>query len=316
MKGYLVFEPNYTADEQGFVSGEEYDFIGNPERDKGFRFCTELKQCFKLGNPMHIEDRFFEIEALGNIEEVTPLNIFYATRIKVIREIPVVEVLEITNSGNFNTGFLNEGDCNTGNHNAGSYNTGDFNKGNRNSGVNNDGNGNSGDGNHGDWNTGSDNYGHYNTGDNNHGKVNTGRNNRGERNTGDYNVGIGNCGDSNYGDHNIGNCNRGDHNLGEFNRTSYSNGCFNTEGTKLFFFNRPSDWTLEDWNNSREKLVLNFVVFYGMIITDKVREVLKGIPNFDEDIFKEITGIDINNDRRIRKRALFEFEDSEETTEL
>lgn len=316
MKGYLVFEPNYTADKQGFVPGQEYSFIGNPEKEKGFRFCKELKQCFKLGNSMHIDDRLFEIEALGNIMEVTPLSIFYATRIKVIREIPIVEILTITNSGNFNTGFLNKGDCNTGNHNTGSYNTGDFNCGNRNSGVYNDGNSNSGDGNHGHWNSGSDNFGNYNTGDNNHGKNNTGRNNRGNRNTGDYNVGIGNCGDSNCGDCNIGNHNEGNHNIGDFNRASYANGCFNTEGTKLFFFNRPSDWTLEDWNNSREKLVLNFVVFYGMIITDKVREVLKGIPNFDEDIFKEITGIDINNDKRIKGKALFELGDSEESTEL
>ena len=316
MKGYLVFEPNYTADEQGFVSGEEYDFIGNPERDKGFRFCTELKQCFKLGNPMHIEDRFFEIEALGNIEEVTPLNIFYATRIKVIRKIPIVEVLETVNAGQYNTGYLNKGEHNTGNHNVGSRNTGDYNCGNENSGVHNIGNGNSGDGNHGNRNTGSDNYGDYNTGNNNHGDSNTGRNNRGERNTGDYNVGIGNCGDSNCGDRNIGNYNRGNHNLGDFNRASYSNGCFNTVESKLFFFNKPSEWTLDDWNNSREKLILNFVVFYGMIITDKVREVLKGIPNFDEDIFKEITGIDINKDKRIKEKTLFELWDSEETTEL
>lgn len=39
-------------------------------------------------------------------------------------------------------------------------------------------------------------------------------------------------------------------NSGDWNKTNFSNGCFNTESPKIYLFNKPSDWTYQDWLNS------------------------------------------------------------------
>lgn len=109
----------------------------------------------------------------------------------------------------------------TGLHNRGNKNSGDYNKGNRNSGNRNSGSFNSGNKNSGDYNSGS-------------------------WNSGDWNSGNGNSGDNNSGD-----CNSGDWNKGKF-----SNGCFNTELPKIFLFNKPSDWTYQDWLDSNVRFIL------------------------------------------------------------
>ena len=57
-----------------------------------------------------------------------------------------------------NTGYWNTGDCNTGN-----WNTGDCNTGNRNTGYWNTGDRNTGNRNTGNWNTGDCNTGYFNT---------------------------------------------------------------------------------------------------------------------------------------------------------
>ena len=41
--------------------------------------------------------------------------------------------------------------------------------------------------------------------------------------------------------------NSGDNNSGDWNYSSYNSGCFNTEGHKIMLFDKPSDWTYEDW---------------------------------------------------------------------
>lgn len=50
--------------------------------------------------------------------------------------------------------------------------------------------------------------------------------------------------------------NSGGYNSGDWNKTYFSNGCFNTESPKIFLFNKPSDWTYQDWLNSKAKAVL------------------------------------------------------------
>ena len=86
-----------------------------------------------------------------------------------LREIEEEEKLELINSGDCNSGYCNSGDynsgdrnsgyCNSGDYNSGYYNSGnrnsgDYNSGSRNSGNRNSGNRNSGDYNSGDWNSG------------------------------------------------------------------------------------------------------------------------------------------------------------------
>ena len=101
-------------------------------------------------------------------------------------------------------------------------------------------------------NSGDCNSGDYNSGDHNSGDHNSGNHNSGNHNSGYYNSGNYNSGYYNSGDYNSGNYNSGDYNV-----TNYSSGCFNTELTKMFLFNKLSDWTRNDWKNSNAKWILD-----------------------------------------------------------
>jgi hypothetical protein len=163
----------------------------------------------------------------------------------------------------------------------------------------------------------------------NTGKACTGRCNSGNRNSGDWNSGDWNSGDWNSGDWNSGNRNSGD-----WNKTSFSNGCFNTVSPKIYMFNKPTDWTFEQWFNCRARYLLNqiddcpleYIWFDSMTDEEKAahpeaettggylkerttadnarkwwaglsaddRNIIFSLPNFDAAIFKEITGIDVD----------------------
>ena len=172
----------------------------------------------------------------------------------------------------------------------------------------------------------------------NTGKACTGHCNSGDRNSGDWNSGNRNSGDwnsgdCNSGDWNSGNRNSGDRNSGDWNKTSFSNGCFNTVSPKIYMFNKPTDWTFEQWFNCRARYLLNqiedcpleYVWFDTMTDEEKAahpeaettggylkerttadnarkwwaglsaddRNIIFSLPNFDAAIFKEITGIDV-----------------------
>lgn len=155
-------------------------------------------------------------------------------------------------------------------------------------------------------------------------------------NTGKGCTGLCNSGNCNSGDWNSGNCNSGDCNSGDWNKCSYSNGCFNTTVPKIYLFNKPSEWTYRDWLNSEACFLLNqipmdaleYIFLNNMTeaekkahpeaeitggylkrldpsdnakkwwhdLDDRKKEVIKSIPNFDKEIFKEITGIDVEAD--------------------
>ena len=177
--------------------------------------------------------------------------------------------------------------------------------------------------------TGRCNSGNRNSGDWNSGDCNSGNRNSGNRNSGDCN-----SGDRNSGDWNSGNRNSGNWNSGDWNKTSFSNGCFNTASPKIYMFNKPTDWTLEQWFNCRARYLLNqiedcpleYVWFDTMSDEEKAahpeaettggylkerttadnarkwwaglsaddRNIIFSLPNFDAAIFKEITGIDVD----------------------
>ena len=146
-------------------------------------------------------------------------------------------------------------------------------------------------------NTGDCNTGLCNTGNRNTGNRNTGNQNSGDWNTGNYNTGNYNTGNWNTGD-----CNIGDYNTGDCNKCSYSNGCFNTASPKIYLFNKLSEWTYEDWLDSEAYYLLNqisggvleYIWWHGL--SDSEKKIIKSIPNFDKEIFKEITGIDVGDD--------------------
>lgn len=135
---------------------------------------------------------------------------------------------------------------------------------------------------------------------------------------------------------NSGDWNSGNRNSGDWNKCSFSNGCFNTTSPKIYLFNKPSEWTYEDWLNSEARYLLNQIpgdvleyiwlsdmtdeekaahpeaettggylkvldnsecaVIWWRGLSDRQKAIITAIPNFDKAIFKEITGIDIDED--------------------
>jgi len=177
---------------------------------------------------------------------------------------------------------------NTGLHNSGNWNSGDWNSGNWNSGYRNSGNWNSGDGNSGHWNSG----------------------------------------DGNLGDENSGNWNSGDRNSGDWNSGDWNSGFFNTgEPEYVEAFNRPCK--LKDWLNAKKPKFLSFSLNKWVKETDmsdaekeefkdyktsggylkqlsykeawreawenkedRDIKLLEALPNFDWEVFTEISGIE------------------------
>jgi len=186
--------------------------------------------------------------------------------------------------------------------NTGTDNTGEDNSGYMNSGDRNSGYRNSGDWNSGDWNSGYMNSGDRNSGDRNSGDSNSGDRNSGYRNSGDWNSGYGNSA----------------------NRES---GIFCSTQGKVRMFNKPTDLTWEEINHPHfNEFILNqwinednmtdeekksepkFHVRGGYLKTveyeeawssfwkdtdEENRQKFLDLPNFDQEIFKEITGIDV-----------------------
>lgn len=164
-----------------------------------------------------------------------------------------------------------------------------------------------------------------NTGIENTGNRNSGDWNSGDGNSGDGNSGYGNSGYGNSGNWNSGNWNSGYRNSGYGNSTNRETGIFNTTEGKLRLFNKPTDLTwdeidhpdfyefyLNKWISESEmtdqekKEQADFHVRGGYLKTftwneawanywrdsdEEERQKVLNLPNFDWDIFTEITGI-------------------------
>ena len=290
IKGYKVFNPDWTCRDFQYEVGKTYKHDGNIDLcGSGFHFCIEAVDCFNY-YVFDSENKVAEVVATGLVETGDDKSV--TNEITIVRELEWHEVLKLVNTGKECTGYRNSGDWNSGDGNSGNRNSG-----NRNSGDGNSGNRNSGDGNSGNWNSG------------------------------DWNSGNGNSGDGNSGNRNSGDWNSGDWNSGNGN-----NGAFCTEEPKIKIFDVESDMTLSEWRNTEAAQILNLnfennVWIYsenmtdeekeqhpthettgGYLrvfsfkeacknmwndLTDREKEVIKSIPNFNEDKFEEITGIRI-----------------------
>ena len=304
VKGYKVFNPDWTC------KGKQYTCPGTFEEDVnpsvcnvGMHFCKNAADCFRYYG-FDPNNHVAEVIAHGTVAECE--NKCATNKLEIVREIPWAEVLEIVNTGKACTGRCNSGNWNSGNRNSGNRNSGDWNSGNRNSGNCNSG----------DWNSGNRNSGNRNSGDWNSGNWNSGNRNSGNCNSGDWNS--------------------GNRNSGDWNATSFSNGCFNTVSPKIYMFNKPTDWTFEQWFNCRARRLLNeiddcpleYVYLSDMTDEEKAahpeaettggylrkrttadnarkwwaglsaddQNVILSLPNFDAAIFKEITGVDVRKD--------------------
>ena len=309
--GFKVFRPDWTCSPNGntkqytcpgkFEEEGELDICGH-----GMHFCENAADCFNYYD-FDSNNKVAEVIAYGTVLKEGDKSC--TDKLEIVREIPWDEVLRIVNTGKNCTGRCNTGNRNTGNRNTGDWNTGDWNTGNRNTG-----NRNTGDCNTGNRNTGNRNTGDCNTGNRNTGNRNTGNRNTGNRNTGDWNT--------------------GNRNTGDWNKSSFNTGCFMTEEQKIMFFNKPSDWTYNDWLRSDARYLLNRIpknvvewiysedmtdeekaehpthettggylkvldesdcgqLWWGSL-SDRQKNIIKALPNFDPEIFYQCTGINVN----------------------
>ena len=304
VKGFKVFNPDWTCRNKQYTCPGKFEESVTPSVcDCGMHFCKKAADCFQyyLFDP---NNKVAEVIAYGAVVEDG--DKCATDKLEIVREIPWAELLEIVNTGKGCAGLCNSGDWNSGNRNSGNRNSGDWNSGNRNSGNRNSG----------DWNSGN----------RNSGDCNSGNRNSGNRNSGDWNS----------GDCNSGNRNSGDCNSGDWNKCSFSNGCFNTTSPKIYLFNKPSAWTYQDWLESDARYLLNQIpgdvleyiylsdmtdeekadhpeaettggylkkldnsecaVIWWHGLSDRQKAIITAIPNFDKEIFKEITGIDVEED--------------------
>ena len=284
IRGFKVFNPDWTCRNKQYTCPGAFEEDVTPSVcDRGMHFCKKAADCFNYYS-FNPENKVAEVIALGEVDSDGTKSC--TNKIQIVREIPWHELLEIVNTGKGCTGLCNSGDCNSGNRNSGDCNSGDWNSGDCNSGDCN-----SGDWNSGDWNSG----------------------------------------DCNSGDWNSGDCNSGD-----WNKCSFSNGCFNTVEPKIYLFNKPSDWTYRDWLDSDARYLLNqipgdvleYVWFEDMTdekraehpeaevtggylkeshdsktvqdwwdtLSEEQKKIIKSLPNFDAEIFKKITGIEVEKD--------------------
>ena len=263
--GYKVFNPDWTCRGKAYTCPGTFEEDVEPvARKSGMHFCKKAIDCFDYYS-FDPRNHIAEVIAYGTVVEYN--DKCCTNKLEIVREISWSELLELINVGEGNTGIGN----------SGYYNSGYYNSGNRNSGDRNSGN----------WNSGNYNSGYYNSGD--------------------WNIG------------------------------NYNNGCFNTVASKIYLFNKPSDWTFNDWLSSKARRImdcapnnLTWVKFTRM--TDEEKKVyptaettngyLRKIPddelaavrnewwaglspsekdeilkllNFDAEIFKKITMIDVSN---------------------
>ena len=294
--GFKVFRPDWTCSPNG--NTKQYTCPGKFEEEgeldvcgHGMHFCQTAADCFNYYS-FNSENKVAEVIAYGEVRTYGDKSC--TDKLEIVREIQWDEVLRIVNIGKNCTGRCNTGDWNTGNRNTGDWNTGNRNTGNRNTG---------------DWNTGN---------------WNTGNRNTGNRNTGDWNT----------GNRNTGNWNTGNWNTGDWNKSSFNTGCFNTEEQKIMLFNKPSDMTYREWIDSDARYLLNQIpkdvvewvyeedmtdeekaahptyettggylkvldesecgqLWWGSL-SDRRKEIIKAIPNFDAEIFFQCTGVRVD----------------------
>ena len=178
MIGYKAFDENLRCRGFQFEVGKTYETGKTKEELKlctntVFHFCRELHRIENVSNYCVSKSRVCEVIAEGDV--VTDGDKYGTNKLTILREIPHEELNEYNscnsgdrnsgncNIGNCNIGDWNSGDWNIGNCNIGNCNIGDWNSGNRNSGNWNSGNRNSGNCNSGDWNSGNRNSGFFNT---------------------------------------------------------------------------------------------------------------------------------------------------------
>ena len=260
--GYKAFEADLTCRGFQYEIGRVFEMDGEPSLcDRGFHFCRTIADTYNF-YPMRDDTRICKVEALGDIDEGDVK--LCTNKIKILEEITDA-VVKKCNSNASSSGFRNTGDWNTGNCNTGDCNTGNYNTGN----------------------------------------CNTGNRNTGNRNTGDWNS----------ADNSTGVFNTEETTILMFNKPSnwtYSD--WANSDARWYLLDIPTDYTdtefISDYKMTNEEKTAHpeYVTIGGYLKTvhheadvqgwwddlgDRKKETIKALPNFDAEIFKEITGITV-----------------------
>ena len=127
MKGYKVFNPDWTCRNFQYEVGQVYEMDAKPKCcGIGFHFCEKAADCFSFYE-FNSENKVAEVEALGDIDTDGVKSC--TNKIKIVRELTWHEVLDLVNIGKGCTGICNSGDWNSGIYNSGNYNSGIYNSG-------------------------------------------------------------------------------------------------------------------------------------------------------------------------------------------
>jgi hypothetical protein len=210
-----------------------------------------------------------------------------------------------TSTGNFSTGLFSTGNYSTGNRSTGHFSTGHFSTGN--------------------WSTGN-----RSTGGSSKGSYSTGSCSTGEYSTGHHSTGNYSTGNRSTGHFSTGGWSTGNYSTGNWSISDYSTGHFSTEDYSGFgAFNKPC--TLKEWDEAEKPDFVYFKLteFVPLDVmtdqekidnpscettggylkvydyqeawrkawdgaTEKDKELLYALPNFDAEVFKEISGIGVN----------------------
>ena len=284
MKGYKVFNSDWTCRGYQYEIGKTYEIIENPKCCKvGFHFCEKLVDCFNYYS-FDPNNKVAEIEAIGEIDFDDTNSKCCTNKIVILKELKWSEVLDMCNTGKGNSGKCNSGNWNSGDCNSGDCNSGDCNSGN------------------------------YNSGNYNSGYWNSGKCNSGNCNSGDYNSGNCNSGNYNSGNYNSGYCNTNSPKVRMFNHETEFD--FNDESIVRFneiLFDCPQSYKYSDFIDKSEMseeeiikhpecetiggYVKTIIVeadkqkWWDENVSDDDKEFVKSLPYFDADIFYECVGV-------------------------
>jgi len=278
VKGWKCLNIDMSCIGHKFEVGKTYSVDGEIELcENGFHFHRNENDIFKYYSFDKEKTVVCEVEAIGDVIDGDDKSV--TSEIVIVRKLEWDEVLSLVNK-NGNAGLHNSGHRNSGHRNSGDCNSGHRNSGHRNSG---------------DCNSGCYNSGDYNSGDYNSGDYNSGHRNSGHRNSGDYNS--------------------GDCNSGFFNTNEPTVRMFNKDTGLMRYDIKLPNWlrdlkTVEfvRWSvmTDEEKKEINCFAsggysksisykeawkkLWSSLSTEQKKEI-EELPNFDADIFYEITGI-------------------------
>lgn len=311
VEGYKAFNSDWTC------RGKQYSCPGVFEQDgelelckNGIHFCKSIEKCFYY---YPIEDgigHIAKVIAIGDVIRDEYWDQYCTNKLVIVEEIPFETIECLKNIGLNNDGFSNYDCGNIGNYNFGNWNIGDRNNRLFNRENNNSGRYNIGSGNTGDFNIGNENVGSWNVGDGN---------------SGSYNIGDCNSGDWNIGNNSNGLFNTQPQKIYMFNKPTdltyeEARQTYKVIGALKF---KIKVWLATEYNHpylsrieleqhshyacaafhdngsfcscvDMDKIKEEMNKMYHQMLSQEEKEQILALPNFDAEIFKETTGIDIN----------------------